>query len=515
MEVKNKLILFFQKNFLFCALCLFFALTLSALLDKNHFFYNLEPYPDGLLYALSGRNLLIHNNFRLMTEQGSLPIWTTPLYPLVIAMGYFFSLNIAMSYVMNVLLIALFIILFYRVIEKTTSHFYTRVLSVILLLCHSVFIWLPTVTMSESLSLVFFMMLFTAFFEKKPAKKYGILILSLVGLLLTKFALIGLILGAVILFTLQYLQSHQNHRKLIFFIPIISVVLIDLFLRSIDVNGWDAVRAIFETDNLYFGARFILPNLTSYIKMLFYSEGLFLWLNIGLSNGVLFLLFLISIYMLWKKQAHEKAFTLSFLFLAQLPIQLIFYIADARYLIYSIPLIALGITWLVDLFPEKKYILISVTALGILLQLFLQKNLVRQIIADNLLGRSTAWQYEAVQHFNSVLKPGDPVITALPPFLVDTYQTSSYQSLPLSHTQEFMNRSEHIWGNDIDYTDLMKTYKEWVSEGKTLYISNAYITHSRTAITDFETFKKEFQLDLVSAGCDHACDVFRLVSINQ
>ena len=270
------------------------------------------------------------------------------------------------------------------------------------------------------------------------------------------------------------------------------------------------IEAIIAGNSPYFSLRFVLPNLMAYARMLWLGEGWYLWLPIGISTAVLSGLFFYAIYYLYRTKKFIQANILLLFFLAQLPMQLVFYVADARYLILTIALIALGVSWLVDKMGKKNKWLIGLVLFGLAMQLFNQRAFIKETIGNNLLGRSTAWQFEAVQHFNGVLGENDLIITALSPFLVDAYQTRSYRPLPMPQSQEFMQKKQYVWGEDIDYENLESGYQTWLEEGKTLYISNAYITHQQTVIKDYENYKENFDLELVSAGCEQACNIYRL-----
>jgi hypothetical protein len=49
-----------------------------------------------------------------------------------------------------------------------------------------------------------------------------------------------------------------------------------------------------------------------------------------------------------------------------------------------------------------------------------------------------------------------------------------------------------------------------INNGKTVYISNSYITHQQKVISDYEKFKKEFTFELVTTGCLDTCNIYKL-----
>ncbi len=141
-----------------------------------------------------------------------------------------------------------------------------------------------------------------------------------------------------------------------------------------------------------------------------------------------------------------------------------------------------------------------------------QISLFKEIISFNVLHRSTAWQYQAIKQFDLYFldKSDVKIITALPPFLVDAYQETEYRVLPLSQSQEFLQKKELVWGTDVPYENLMEGYITWLKQSKRLFISNAYITHQQSVIEDYEAYKTQFDLELVSSGCLDACNIYEL-----
>ncbi|OGJ38664.1 MAG: hypothetical protein A2182_00040 [Candidatus Pacebacteria bacterium RIFOXYA1_FULL_38_18] len=487
-------------------------LTLPALLDNNHFLYNLEPYPDGMLYALSGRNAVLGREFGLISAYSSIDHWVPPMYSWVLGAGYLlFGTTLGSFYFTNVLLQLTGLIFLYLILHKTTKHWFTTFLGLIIYLSHLVLIWLPTLPMGENLIVPLFLILIFSLFEKRQWLKYSLLFFSLGGLFFTRYTTIGTVIAGLLILSIQlYPKLNKGWRLIIFSTIPMAVIAFELLLRFRGIRIWGIIRSIVNGNNLNFSLKFLLPNLMTYMQMLFWGKGWYLWLPIGISTAILTGLFLFAIYYFFRTKKFTKANLLLFFFLAQLPVQLFFYVADARYLILTIPLIALGTSWLVDQEFSKRQWLFWFVVGGIFIQLFTQKTLLKEIIGNNLLGRSTAWQYESIQHFNQVLTKNDLLITALPPFLIDTYQNRDYRPLPLSQTQEFMQKKQYVWGEDIDYEELKLTYQTWLKAGRAIYISNAYITHQQSVINDYENYKEDFSFELISEGCEQACNIYRL-----
>ena len=196
---------------------------------------------------------------------------------------------------------------------------------------------------------------------------------------------------------------------------------------------------------------------------------------------------------------------------------LIFYTVDERYLLLSIPIFIIAICLSIDAYSQlvQKHLVVffQIVCIVVALQLWSQKPLITQLFADSILHHSEAWQYQSIKQFDSYFKNQDSsayLITSLPPMLVEAYQTTRYQALPLSTSQEFINKQEYIWGPDVPYSNLIEGYKEWLQEGRQVYISNAYITQQQSVITDYELYKNNFELEQVSEGCLSACNIYKL-----
>lgn len=496
---------------IFIAIAFILFFTIPALFDTNHFMYNLEPYPDGLLYTIGAKKLLETHKLSLTYLDQSSPVWTAPLYPMLLSFGYFLNTDILTYFVINIFFLVGGVILLDSIVKETIRSKYVHILVYCAYLLNGAILWLPSLPLSENASLFFFILFIYSYFLIDSRKNIFIVAISIAGMLITRYASFPIALACAML---ALTKNAKGSFKVIANVSLVFIILIGVFEAILQARGSSIMQnilRIFSNSDAFFSLKYILENLWTYIGMLLFNSGYFLWKKIGLSNIMLFGLFITScLYLLFKTNKRNQAHLLITLFLSLFPLQLIFYSTDARYIIYSIPLIALGIGWLIEAWPEKRRALFFLTVLGIFLQLFMQRSFVKEIIASNIFGRSTAWQYEAVLHFNRQSTDSDLIITALPPFLVDTYQTKPYRVLPLSHHQEFLDKQQYVWGSDIAYDDLIGTYTQWLEEGRPLYITNAYITHQQAVIEDYENYKNYFDFELVSEGCEQACNIYKL-----
>jgi hypothetical protein len=501
-KIKNK------KIFIITTIFLYLIVTLPAIFDTNHVMKNLEPYPDGILFSLSARNLSLGQGLSLITNWGEVPFWVPPLYSWYLAIFYFISSNVTSFYFANLLLGLGTIFNIYLSIKKTTKNLIPLIIGLSTYFSHLVIFWLPSLAMTENLSLFLFSLLILGLIEVKNKQKVLLIVLSSLGLLLVRLSVFPIILVAFLLAIFQLRDKLSKYLKQIIFSSLI-IIFVSFYLSKIEIS-----KTIISTisnsifDPIFFSIDFIYDNFINYFNLLFFHKGQFLWMQVGVTSWPILGLFLYSVYLLDKLKKIKKSRLLITLFLSLFPLQIIFYIVDARYLIYIIILVSISGAWLVNEVKNKKIIIVFFIA--IILNIFLQKNLLKQLIADNWLGRSTAWQYEAILHLNKNLSEDEMIVTALPPFLIDAYQTKNYQMLPLSKSQEFLQKGQFVWGTNIDYDDLIKNYNNWLEEGKTLYISNAYITHQQLVINDFEKFKNNFELKLISEGCLEACNIYKL-----
>lgn len=529
---------FFKKHLYVLVISLialaYITITLPALFQTNHFLANLEPYPDGMLYALSARNFAGGGNLALTYREAAIPIWVPPLYAITLIPGYLMSQAPQMFYFSNVLFGVASLLLLIWIIFKSTQSWMATSFAGLLYLTHAYVLWLPSVPMAENISLLLFTAAIAALYlPKKFALKHFTLVATLaVLLILTKYATVFPAIALVVL--AGYRMRSMLTKKKLTIIAIIGSALVGVFWLIVQ-NPFTLALGTFNTvlasDNPFFGLRFVLPNIISYTKALTIS-GPFLWLLTPLTSVVTVAGFIATIVLfLSDKQGetHWRATNLIILFLAQFPLQLVFYTVDTRYVIFSIPLLVLGISWLFAHLTTKyrtEYLVLGAILFLIGHTLF-QLPLYREVLAANLLGKSTAWQHQAILHFDQSLPAATDdafIITALPPFLVDSYTEGQYRVLPLSTHQEFVAKGEWVWGSDVDpraleltsstpqfeQDQLYQLADHLLSEGKTVYISNAYITHLHEVVSDYEAWLNQYSLEPISSGCDNACNLMKL-----
>lgn len=502
----------------------FLVVSLLSLVSTHHFLFNLEPYPDGLLYTLSARNAVMGRGLQLEYLGQTVRLWVPPLYALVLSLGYLVDSSPGFFVIVNTGLGIASFGLMWLIARVTTKHWWAPSLALMCLASHAYIWWLPTLPMSENIAVFLFLLSLYGLVVPKPNLKQLVLAaIGIGGLLLTRFAAISLV-GVLAMWLMVRIWFTQTQRVRVAFVSVM-IAMVVLFWTYFLVAKVP-VGAFFKVafDQLLHGGQFynlayISGNSRAYLEIVLGGANQFLWLRYPLNSGLFFALAMAGLgYGLLASDKLRGAWRgVAAVWLALWPIALVFYVVDARYIIYSIPILSLAVTWFFDqlsLASHRKTMIGLI--IGLLLaglgQLISQAGLAKEIIAANVLHRSRAWQFESIQHFNQVFtdKPNAILITALPPFLVDAYQVGAYRVAPLSTAQEFLQKGEHVWGDDVMYTDLIQGYAAWVAEGKELYISNAYITHAQQVIRDYERYKSTFIFVPVSEGCDHVCDVYLL-----
>jgi hypothetical protein len=322
------------------------------------------------------------------------------------------------------------------------------------------------------------------------------------------------------LFMRLYLQSDAKSKRRLWLAVSVAILSLCFFIYLNRLPIGITVQSVWSQlfgDGVFYSFQFAPTNFFAYLRMHLGKSSPFLWLLHPLTSAGIFGLWLMCLgYGIWSKIARTRWTSIFVLavFLAQFPILWVFYVVDARYSVYSLPIMAIGIGWLLGHIESTKFRYASLVVLALVLglQVLSQASLYKEVISANLFHRSRAWQYEAIIKFRGLTTNDSqtPLITALPPYLVAAYAGDQMHVLPLSSHQEYLQHKMFVWGNDINYGDLASGYRQRLEQGETLYISNAYITHQQSVIQDYEKYKEVFNFELVSEGCQQACNIYRL-----
>lgn len=510
------------------AMIFFTAVVVSSLLHPTHFLKNLEPYPDGLLYSLSARNLSDGKGMQLLYRDTGIAQWVPPLYTVVLAIVYVISDAPSGFVAINTLLGLSSLYVLALIVWKTTRSTAATALALTLYLSHAYVIWLPTLAMSENIALLLTLIGIAGVTIWKNSRTLSVATVGVaaIGLLLTRYAAVPIAAMLVLLLVMQYRKVVRVSHV------IVGVILLVITLLGFGVvvpSAYTMVGDFFvkfaSGSSQFYSLQFVVQNKIGYMLALIGKPSPFLWQTVPLTSIFASFTLVVLPFLAWKlKKFRSETVVLLALFAAQFPLMLIFYTLDTRYIIYSLPIIAIagGLTYLLASKVLAPKVLIPVVAILLLLHLSTQASLFKEILSANVLGRTVAWQHAAIKHFDSTLADADDttfVITALPPFLVDAYTTAHYRVLPLSPSQEFIAKGEWVWGSDTkpvkDFSDftmehLFAEIDELLLAGNPVFISNAYITHLHEVTQDYELFKARYTLEPVSEGCQNACDLYRV-----
>lgn len=513
---------------------LYLGLTAPALLDTDHVFLNLEPYPDSMYYVGSAKQMVDNHVYNLQYRDGDILKNTLPpLYPAYLAVFFVFSSNIWMVYVANLLLGVLTFSTLFLLLRKLTENWLATVFGSLAFCTFFYLYLLPGLPMTENLSLFLFTLVtYLLILGKNSWKWVSAGAISIIGLLLSRYAIMTTaVVAGALLFVRQFAYTAKKRKPLVLGLALLVTLLAWMSLLLVGISPTNLVKSfsqqLLDPANIFFSLRYFVPNIQAFAGMFFLGRGSFLWISQPMTTwpiAVLFIAGLVSAYVLKGRYRWAGVVLLS-LFLSQFIVMLVFYVVDARYVVYSLPLFAVSIA-MATLYVQRfktKWLLLGLIGVLLGIQLFFQKDLARQTVAQNILGRSSAWQYQAVQHFNrffsqrtaSDLEPKAVLITALPPFYVDLIDTQSYEVAPLSKSQEYLGKNQYVWGQTYKTDDPVSKYQQLVAEGKELYLSNAYITHHRGVLADFERYKEVFSLQLVSEGCQGTCNIYLLQPVSS
>lgn len=494
---------------------LYLFLTLPAILDADHMMKNLEPYPDGLFYSLVARGLAHGSGIKLHYLDIEILPNIPPAYFIYLSFFYFLNSSIDTFYLANILLTVLSIIFFYKVVKTIDQKPFFIFLFCLIFVLNAIFLFLPGLPMSENLTFFFITLAIFALLKSGPLdRKINFLILlSAIGMIFTKYAYIitGLSILGIHFFKLVLQKKYRLGIEL-FVIAAISGLIFYYYQQYISqVPSFNSSQEVSSAIGFSpFSVSYFYPNVKKYLFALFGFKQFFLWIRTSLVSIILMPSIVLFLFLKkFRVRDMKKMLTLVVLLFSQLVLLLFFYSTDLRYIILSIPILLVILAYLMSSY-KYKYFSYLVLFLIIITQIYSQRLMLKQVVGNNIFHKSTAWQYQSILHFDQCLSDEDELITAFPPFLVDAYQTKGFQVFPLSKDQEFLQKNQHVWGDEVNYDDLIDGYRQMLESGKTLYISNAYITHQQSVIADFEEFKREFDLDLVAEGCEQACNIYQL-----
>lgn len=511
----------YQKHiFLLFVSLLFLLLTIPSLFSDKHILYNLEPYPDGLFYTLSAKNLIDSGKLSLEYHGFNSHISQPPVYALILSIGYFIWNSPEAFYAVNISLVLLTILVVSTIIFKNSKNMFINIWTLLFFITHAFLYWIPTTPMTENAAILFVSLsIYILIKEKFSTKEFLLLgfislLLTLTRLSMTPTSIVLILIGFFRIFS----KTNKSTKRIL-----IAIVLIALFFLNY-LFSYFLNRSLFgylqyfiahtfsiEQTSPFYNISYFVGNTKSYFLTLLGKQSNYLWLNKPLTSiWIILAIILNSLSNIEINKSIKKVVPLILIFLSQFTLLLSFYLTDSRYIVYSIIILPLIFMFTA---PKNSSLLYKfVISIFIVLHLSTQLPLFKQVVSENILHRSVAWQYEATKVIDEFSKnqPDAKLITALPPHLVVAYVENQITLLPLSEHQEFIAKGEKVWGSDIGYENLLEYYSLELTEGSDIYITNAYVTHQHSVIEDYENYKEKFSLELVEEWCLGACNIYML-----
>lgn len=506
------------------AVLLYLIITVPAFFAEHHTLKNLEPYPDGLYYALGGKALANTHTFELRYRDASLVPQVPVVYPFLLSLGYRVLPTVGAFYLVNILLGAGTLVLLWLVLQRLTEHLSFVVFGMGVIASNAVFWFLPTLPMTENLSLFFLTLaVYGLLMKRVRLVDVACAVGGIAGLVYTHHSAVSVagVLAVWLIYTVSTGMPKKISKGALWVGLAVSVVGVAVASKPLAERVMHVWQQLLNPENIFFNFKYVLGNIRAYSAISAGFSNFFLWVQTPQISPAVGVLSIVGMVMgLMQKKGRKVVLLLTSLFVSQFPPLLVFYVVDERYSIYTLVLaVLLSVVFLSHFLPQlgqKKLGMGALLAMCVVSSVISQRALVKQVVAANLLGSSHGWQQEAVQQFDQYFSQENSgseqplLITALPPVLVSAYQTADYRVLPLSTAQEFLQKKEYMWGSDVPYGDLLSGYEQWLKEGKKIYITNAYVTHQASVIQDFEAFKSKFTLTQVSEGCMNACNMYRI-----
>lgn len=504
---------------LWLALFVFFAGTFTPLNTGKHFAFNLEPYPDGFFYTLPAWNFVHGHGFSMQFSQSNISTTVQPFYALLLVPFYALFTTPVAFYALNVVLEMITICFLYFLIKENTHTKWAPYVTVLFALLPAV-LWLPAVPMAENLLLPLVTVTLWLWATKKiPNERKIILLLILqLGLFLTKYSAFTFLipLNGVLLWQFYQIKQKELLKRYVFYgagmLLVYLLIAHPSFILTVFRPQLESKTGIELTA---FSLSYVFAHLVTYGKALLGIPAYFLWEKFTFLVPAMIVIPFAAVF------ARRQSIKLTLIkkiitvIIGLVFLQSFFYALDTRYLIAVLPMATLATALGLELILAKQNKLVPFMCLTFfaLILIGTQPLFYKQLIGSNWLQRSVAWQAEAIKHLKNLdLSSNSYLITALPPYLFNFYYPNSPHLLPLSQAQEFMNIGQRPWGENINYQNLSETYRALIQQGKTVYITNAYITQQQTVITDFEHLKQNFNVQLVATDCQETCNVYQVLA---
>lgn len=492
--------------------------VLLNLVGVNHLFFNLEPYPDSFTYIMPAWGASQGQGFGMwFGDQVQIPSIFSD-YSIILAGFFLLWRNVQMVIIANLFLGWLALIFLYLASKELKFSQLTTFGVITLYLLHGLVLWVAGLPMTENVALAALAGSVWLTLKLRHSREAWVMLAQIAMLGILLFSRLSMIPVALALGLMSGVACWFNRQRgSIIWLGLAAVVFGGIFLGLQSWMQEDAFRvakALQETTqpHKYYSFAYSLSNIVFYSKSYLGVPQLTMWLNVAISSGLVVLAAIVGLLLKLKQKAYFVVLVLLAGWSSQLVTLLLFYHADNRYLIGTIPFLVLSAGLTLQYVFQRwqwKVWLIFFGALALAL-LISQKNIYQILVVDNLLGRTTPWQYQAVQHLNDTVSDNSTLVTALPPYLFVLYESTNFNVIPVSTYQEYISKQRLVWGRDIKYDDLAQEIKTRLKAGETVYLTNAYITHLHEVVNDYEVLKAQFETKLVAEGCLGACNVYQV-----
>ncbi len=484
--------------------------------SDHHSFLNLEPYPDGLFYVIPAWRVTQGESFAVQRPVGQvIKARVMPLYSVVLIPSLSIWHHPGMVYVTNLLLCIISVIGIGQLSSRLKASPFTQAMVMMLYLCNAVVVWLPSLPMAENLGLALFVWSLVGASAMPHHKMQLSVTAILIGLLvLTKHIFIGPAVLLALYVVFKTWRSKQRELLVLLFAWwLVLGIMFALYMYWLAQPPLMTLQYLRESgvSFTFYSVSFVIPQIIGYLKLIVGFPVTLLWQKVSILHMGYVILAGWGIYQARRSPAlFEIQLVLVAVLIAQLPLLVIFYTFDARYLILAIPILVTlaGIA----LQRLKKHWQLAMVLLLVFSLCVCQRSLWREVISSNIFNRSQAWQYEAVRALDLRLQAENDVvlISSLPPYLFDIYSTTRYRLLPLSVHQEFLEKGYDAWGIPATTKDLTELYTAELLRGNKLYVTTAYMTAESTFSADFSSLKDNFELSQIADDCMGTCALYRL-----
>ncbi len=476
---------------------LYLVLVIKNPFSNRTLIPNLEPYPDTFYYSLPAWNFL-HGKGFVMSDGEVDGTWITPpVYSLWLVPFFAVVNDVRIYFLANVLLGVLTILCFYVLLKNVYDNG--------LFVWTTLFVWvtsyytyiLPQLLMAENMSLLLVTAGLCVLFVKRVDTKVFLLVLFAVLLFLTKFSNLPLSFGFIAI-SMRFVVSSNNRLKYVWSVaPLLFLGIYLLvsrkFNNQVNLQSGTSFSVSYFQDNFIFYIKTCLGWVTHY---LWYQKALFLpgVAPFGLVGCFLFL-----------KKSRLLPTVIFIMASTTLVFMSFFYFPDARYVHSLAPLFYLFMLYPFYFLIKSKYVYGLLFTFLLLYSLSSYKSLKLQV-ALNYKYAETPWNFVAIQNDNIFFKNASEqyLYSFLPRYYFYYFSNKNYIYRPLVNDGRF------------DKTvDAVSDIKNLLSEGKKVYLSDAYKMNNIENQKLLEYILTVYTYKPVLSACENTCNIYEILPIKK